>query len=152
MNRDAQGRFVVGHKATKNMRRARAINLSALWARPSFRRAWKRSLKTKWTPEARKKLSDTKKRLGQTFVPSRGARKLKRVLGKDWILEYRVPTGRSNLRWHQVDIANPNCRMIIEVDGHSHTRPSQQRRDRFREWDLFQLGWTVIRVKEESVL
>jgi very-short-patch-repair endonuclease len=116
----------------------------------STKRRWAEGRGPVWTEERNQKLSETKHRLGQRPRPSRGARRLKRLLGRDWILEYRIANHDNTTKWYQVDLANLKLTAVIEVDGKTHDRPAQRKRDRARDAGLRQLGWTVIRIREEE--
>jgi len=48
-----------------------------------------------------------------------------------------------------VDVALPNRNLIIEVDGGIHNAPFQQRRDAWKEKTLREMGFNVIRIKNE---
>ncbi len=51
-----------------------------------------------------------------------------------------------------VDFACPAYKLIIEIDGPSHSFDRQIEDDRIRDEKLHRLGWTVLRLINEDVL
>jgi len=112
------------------------------WSRKDYRKVTIAGIKERATEEYRKTMSETMKRIGHRPQPSLGARRLKRLLGRGWELEYRV-------KWElAIDIAYPEMKLAIEVDGVTHNYPAQKKRDRLRDTLLRKLGWSVFRVSE----
>jgi len=111
----------------------------AIWSDPKHRRKMAALVKRRWRDPAfrERMLSIARRNIG----PSQGSQRLHHALGDGWVLEFWTPHG-------PVDIANPQARIAIEVDGADHDRPKQQRRDRQKERNLRRLGWTVLRVSE----
>lgn len=70
---------------------------------------------------------------------------LSRALGLQ--TEFAIPTGSlfGSPKCYKVDIAYPEMRIAIEVDGHSHTLASRKEEDQKKEKVLGALGWRVIR-------
>lgn len=52
---------------------------------------------------------------------------------------------------HIADFALLDRKLVIEVDGASHDRPEQIRKDLQHTIGLVKLGWRVVRVKNEAV-
>lgn len=81
---------------------------------------------------------------------------LKEALGKDWIYEYAQGIkGPRNIGYppnYKIDIANLDLMIAIEVDGHSHNSLKRKEQDKKKENKLKDLGWTVIRFRNEDVL
>lgn len=55
-------------------------------------------------------------------------------------------------RFYKVDLASPEHKVAIEVDGRSHLFRERKYLDRKKEKILSELGWKVLRVKNEQVL
>ncbi len=51
-----------------------------------------------------------------------------------------------------LDFYCPACKLVIEVDGKIHDRPSQINRDRARTAKLMEYGYTVLRFRNEQVI
>jgi hypothetical protein len=68
-----------------------------------------------------------------------------------WEMEYPIPTGVSNWPAAVVDIANPDSKIAVEVDGGSHQTKKQKNRDRRKERMLKKVGWTVLRFWNSQV-
>ena len=111
------------------------------WSDPAYRRRMARMLKRRWRDEAFRcrMLPAIRRNLG----PSRGAQALHAWLGDGWALEWWTPHG-------PIDVALPQLKLAIEVDGCDHQKPKQQHRDRQKERGLRRLGWTVFRVSEDG--
>ena len=96
------------------------------------------------------KISKTRKRLGLKPKPTEFAKQLKKALGRNWFLEYRIGRGKGNGSGNfPADIANPKLKIIIECDGKSHEYPKQKMRDKKRDKMAVLQGWKVIRIKEK---
>jgi very-short-patch-repair endonuclease len=144
---DGRGRWVRTSETKRKM---------SVLAKASMTRRWKTQRpimlamirKMSQDPKRRRRLSETHKTNGQwPGQPSCGARKLKRLLGRRWKLEYKV----GGFGWPiSVDIAYPPMRLAIEVDGVTHNDPKQQAKDRMRDQRLRSLGWSVFRISEEG--
>lgn len=50
------------------------------------------------------------------------------------------------------DFACPSHKLIIEIDGSQHAEPENRERDRKRQANLEQLGWTIIRFWNDDIL
>ncbi len=57
--------------------------------------------------------------------------------------EQKIPTH------YKADFANPETKVVIEMDGPSHRNQRQQERDRKKSAVLENLGWKVIRIQHE---
>jgi hypothetical protein len=90
---------------------------------------------------------------GQLTVPQIN---LSEALG--WPTEYPIETATVADRFdslphaYKVDIANPDLKLAIEVDGNSHRSRKWRFLDRRKEEVLAALGWTVLRFPNELVL
>lgn len=51
-----------------------------------------------------------------------------------------------------VDFACPEHRLVVEIDGSTHSRDHDMARDAARDERLSVLGWTVIRVTNDEVI
>ncbi len=54
--------------------------------------------------------------------------------------------------WHVADFALIDDRVIIEVDGASHSRPDQITKDLVHTIKLMKLGWRVVRCTNEEAI
>ncbi len=70
-----------------------------------------------------------------------------------WAMEVVVPTGRPRTEkfptCYKLDIANPQLKIGVEVDGESHAsrRAQDQKKDAF----FASIGWTVLRFTNRQV-
>jgi len=121
-------------------------------ARARMKRRWKNNrvemIRKMRSDEYRYNCRTSKIRSGQRWHPSLGAVRLKKWLGRDWLLEYYVVI--NYLRRYAIDVANPKLKIAYEVDGKSHSKPRQKVRDRQRDKDLHSVGWKVIRLSEND--
>jgi len=69
--------------------------------------------------------------------------KLAQALG--WPTEYSIPTGNPKWPAAVTDLAAPQLRIAVEVDGRSHRSQKQKNRDRMKMEMLASLGWIVLR-------
>lgn len=53
---------------------------------------------------------------------------------------------------YKVDVAFPNIRLAVEVDGQSHRSPLGRERDNKRDRCLMGLGWNVLRFTNKAIL
>lgn len=71
-------------------------------------------------------------------------------LGNGWIAEFAVPVpnyGSRRLPKHlKIDIAHPQRKIAIELDGRSHQSPDRRLQDARKTTYLAQSGWSVFRV------
>lgn len=77
------------------------------------------------------------------------------ALGDGWEAEYSVPTGGRTAdrpTCYKIDIANPLCKVAIEVDGPAHQSHKVQAKDRKKEVFLKKYGWRVYRFKNLDAL
>lgn len=93
------------------------------------------------------RLADADFRIGR--LPSGAQRALARSLedlGLRPFYEYQV-------RWYRVDIAFPDQRLAVEVDGEDHhLSVSARRADAIRESSIREEGWTFLRVRDSSIV
>lgn len=137
-------------------RRRRGVASRRMWTNPTIRQRILAALRRAWDkPVNRRRMSQMQKRrwrdpeyrrrllsaIRGNFGPSLGARTLFDILGEGFFLEYYSPHG-------PIDIANPDLRIAIEVDGADHDKAKQQARDRVKERGLRRDGWTVYRLCE----
>ena len=57
-------------------------------------------------------------------------------------VQYEVPARR---RRYRVDLAYPDLKLAIELDGRYHREPERARYDQERDQALSRLGWTTLR-------
>lgn len=89
------------------------------------------------------------KRGGNGTGPSESEAALLDKLGDGWVHNHVVPTGRSSKNGpthYKLDVAHPERRVAIEVDGNSHKARDRRRADTRKDEFLQGLGWTVIRL------
>lgn len=129
-----------GWHATPTTRRRMSLAFKRRWRDPAHRKKLIRALTKAW----RGPVAIRRRRVAiarHNFRPSRGARRLHRLLGEGWFIEFYTPHG-------PIDIANPAERIAIEVDGIDHQKPAQRRHDRKKDGALRRRGWTVYRLCE----
>ena len=72
------------------------------------------------------------------------------------LMEYAVPTkvprGNGYPTCYKLDIAIPEIKLGIEVDGNSHCPIERQKQDQKKDSLLATLGWTVLRFKNKQVM
>jgi Protein of unknown function (DUF559) len=68
-----------------------------------------------------------------------------------YVTEYPVPTGNPSWKYAVVDLAKPERKLAIEVDGRSHQTRQQRSRDKIKERILRELGWTLLRIRNDEV-
>jgi len=66
-------------------------------------------------------------------------------------LEYHLTTGDPSWRCVAIDLARPDLKIAIEVDGPSHLSKKQQARDTRKTAILNRLGWMVVRVPNAAI-
>lgn len=54
-------------------------------------------------------------------------------------------------RWYQIDVAFPDIKLAVEVDGGVHRIPENQAKDKIRTEYLRSHGWTVLRFWNQEV-
>jgi hypothetical protein len=77
------------------------------------------------------------------------------ALGAQWIAEYIVPTRsrQSGLPTHyKLDLAQPQYKIAIEIDGGSHHALAARQRDRKKQGFLVSAGWSLLRFSNEDVM
>lgn len=72
-------------------------------------------------------------------------------LGPGWTMEYSIATGNPKWRCALVDIAHPETKTAVEVNGNSHRAHMQRDRDAIKRRMLEKLGWRVIVVWNSDV-
>jgi hypothetical protein len=71
------------------------------------------------------------------------------------IWNFAVKTGGRNPgfpNFYKVDLAWPEVRIALEVDGPSHSSLKRQSQDRKKETKLKELGWCVLRCSNEEAM
>lgn len=72
-------------------------------------------------------------------------RQLRDARIEGWVGNLRIVTAHGRRRY--IDIAFPECRLAVEIDGDRfHRTPAQRHDDRMRHNELVRAGWTVVRV------
>lgn len=107
-------------------------------------------------PEIRKKVSDTLKSIGHKPViqggngrgPTRHEALMLKLLGQSWLWNYVIILNRHP---YKIDLANPDLKIAIEVDGPSHGSMKVKLADRKKVAWLEELGWKVLRFKNSEV-
>ena len=76
------------------------------------------------------------------------------ALGTPWVPEFLVWGRGQHDEWPLmlVDLAVPDLKIAIEVDGQSHNTLKVRERDKKKERLLNEAGWRIIRVKNSEVL
>ena len=117
-------------------------------------------------PETREKVSTTLQAMGHR-PPVKGGngqpeplpqRMLRERLGPAWktvrvglSAEVRARFG-TEARHYEVDIANPDRRLGVEVDGVNHRARRVRERDKRKDEILAFLGWKIIRMTNDAIL
>lgn len=52
---------------------------------------------------------------------------------------------------YEMDIAFPEWKVDIEIDGIFHDAPDARERDKVRDYLLKSIGWTVVRIPQEAI-
>jgi hypothetical protein len=114
--------------------------------------------------EYRNKMKQTLKRLGHKPKVQGGNGRgttlpqeiVLNMLKNDWIVEYvlvlGIYGGKEYPNHYKIDIANPSLKIAIEIDGASHQAIERKVQDRKKENKLKEMGWKVIRFKNNEVL
>jgi hypothetical protein len=76
------------------------------------------------------------------YVPAKQCEFCKRKMS--WRPEYRT--------CYKLDIAQPEKKIGIEVDGSGHQNPLARERDTKKEMALTQLGWRVLRFLNQEIM
>ena len=90
--------------------------------------------------------------------PTLSERTLAAALGDGWIVNYAIPTGKNQMSgegWpsnDKVDIANPERKISVEVDGQSHNREHQKALDAKKTARLEGMGWRIYRVSNRRAI
>ena len=66
--------------------------------------------------------------------------------------EWSVATGLGRGHHYLIDIANPETKVAVEVDGTSHQALARKASDARKDAFLISQGWLVLRVSNEQVL
>jgi len=112
------------------------------------------------TPEVRAKSAASLKKRGYHNLDGGNGRPLSvphsmLAARLGWPTEYAVSLGKRLPNYptcYKLDIANPAYKIGIEVDGYSHKTTSIKAKDAKKEDRLSQLGWTVLRFSNQSIL
>ncbi len=72
------------------------------------------------------------------------------ILGAGWVAEHTIPTGKANHRQlpkHlKIDLAHPELKLAIELDGVTHIQLAVRRADKQKVRFLLCNGWSVLRM------
>jgi len=116
-----------------------------------------------WVPGVKEKVSQTLKAIGHA-PRTRGGNghltepqiQLLKRLGKGWHPEYVVVTDRPRPKGMpkniKIDIANPNLKIAIELDGNSHATIKHRKADKKQMEFLLRKGWSVLRISNAKAL
>lgn len=117
--------------------------------------------------DARQKVSESLKQLGHRpsvrggngqALPPAQQRLLERLLqlSSDWVPEYSVPThthrGTGLSTNYKCDLANPQKKLAVEIDGSSHRSLKAQERDGKKTQFLVSQGWAVLRFSNREAV
>jgi len=121
-----------------------------------------RALNPSLNPETRAKISRRLKEIGHGPSVRGGNGRgmtvpqslLLDALGSPWRAEFVLPLGASALKLgypthYKIDLANPDRKLAIEVDGFSHG--SRRHIDVKKDEKLRSLGWTVLRFLNQDI-
>lgn len=93
---------------------------------------------------------------GNGHGPTRPELALMEELGPMWKWNYVIVTGMPRSsgfpRCYKPDLALPELRIAVEVDGYSHCSLARQAQDAKKEKFLSESGWLVLRFKNAAVL
>ncbi len=77
-------------------------------------------------------------------------------IGTGWVLELPIPTkqprGSGFPTCYKIDIAHPESKIGVEVDGSSHHSMVRQAQDRKKLAFLSSVGWSVLKLWNEAAL
>jgi hypothetical protein len=115
--------------------------------------------------QIRKKISQTLKEIKHKPIRRGGNGQLRplpqlallHALGAGWVAEHAIATKKGHRNGiypnaYKVDIANPEMKLAIELDGGSHGTLERQAQDQKKVECLVQLGWRVLRISNEEAL
>ena len=116
-----------------------------------------------WIPGVREQVSRTLKELGYAPIHRGGNGQLTEPqiqmllqLGAGWYPEWVVPTGHlrpDGIPKHlKIDIANPEEKIAIELDGVSHHTYKKRRADKRKVAFLLRKGWSVLHLSNAKAL
>ena len=120
-------------------------------------------------PETRDKMAATLRRIGHRPKVQGGngrgmtepQQRLLSALPEGWVAEHVCTTGNPARGTHRVtgipahykiDIAHPDKKIAVEIDGASHTSRKRQEQDRRKDEWLSNHGWSVLRFSNQEVL
>jgi hypothetical protein len=114
-------------------------------------------------PAVIQKMINTKRTNG-TLIPKkpwqggngRGPTKAQTLLHQTigGLLEFPVSLGVRKPGYpthYKIDLALPEIRLAIEIDGATHNKPEQQQRDQKKTEALSALGWTILRLSNKEI-
>lgn len=138
----------------------RKIGAAILGQKHPTAAAWHRENNCMFNPDTSKKVSNTLKRIGHKPKiqggngrgPTKHEKILAGMLGVGWEMNHVVVLEVQGRRHpYKIDIANPQLKIAIEVDGQSHASPSARLRDSTKQSGLEKMGWKVLRFKNREV-
>ena len=149
------GRIYVQTERSWNAQEFCSISCGKRYANPMFEEA------------TRKRVSQTLRRIGHKPPVQGGNGKplskpqaaLLQSLGSEWRPEFSVATGMRKKSGpggyptcYKIDIANPEKKIAIEVDGQGHSTEKGRKRDAKKTAFLVSRGWSVYRVSNARAL
>ena len=116
-----------------------------------------------WLPETKQKVSQSMKEKGHRPSQRGGNGKLTlpqiqllKALGPDWQAEYVFVTARPRPKGIpkniKIDLANPEMKIAIELDGRSHALEKIRKSDKKQIQQLLHKGWSVLRLSNAKAL
>lgn len=147
------------HVAKLHTPAARAKRAASMKLRPCPCAGWNRGLKM--SDAHRKNLQTAMRhhkphvRRGNGTGMTAAETAVSRTLPNGFIHEYAISLGKRQSGYptcYKVDFGNPKTKIAVEVDGASHNTRLGQARDRKKEAKLQELGWLVLRVKNQVAL
>lgn len=123
--------------------------------------SWNKGIQCR--PATKRKLSESHKKTGHTFKIRGGngrpltvpQQTLLDKLGSQWKPEHAIALGGRQPNYptcYKVDLALVEKKLAIECDGSAHGSQRMKNKDAKKDKKLTELGWRVLRLKNETVL
>lgn len=79
------------------------------------------------------------------------------IISQGWVIEHTIKVNQGSKKgglptYYNIDIAHPQLKIAIEVDGRQHRANFQKKVDLRRDEFLTSLGWKVIRILNKDIL